>query len=64
MKIGEKRKKESLEKEKDKESAEKRSKTIQEDPNASKVYKSLFTTCDEAKNKPKAHWVTHANLYF
>jgi len=37
--------------------------TIQEDPNASKVYKSLFTTSDAAKNQPKAHWVTYNPLY-
>lgn len=36
----------------------KKAKTIQEDPNASTAYKSLFTTCDKAKNQQKAHWVT------
>ncbi|KAL3315292.1 Protein RTF2 [Cichlidogyrus casuarinus] len=30
----------------------------------STVYKSLFTTCDEAKNQEKAHWVTYNPLYF
>jgi len=36
----------------------KKAKTIQEDPNATAAYKSLFTTCDKAKNQQKAHWVT------
>jgi len=42
----------------------KKAKTIQEDPNASKVFKSLFTTSEAAKNQPKAHWVTHNPLYY
>jgi len=32
--------------------------SVQDDPNASAVYKSLFNTCDKAKNQQKAHWVT------
>lgn len=40
------------------------SSTIQNDPNASKVYKSIFTTCDKAKNQQKAHWVTFNPQYF
>uniref|UniRef100_A0A0X3Q048 Replication termination factor 2 n=1 Tax=Schistocephalus solidus TaxID=70667 RepID=A0A0X3Q048_SCHSO len=38
--------------------------SIQDDPNASSVYKSLFTTSKEALNQPKAHWVTFNPLYF
>ncbi|VEL23742.1 unnamed protein product [Protopolystoma xenopodis] len=38
--------------------------SIQEDPNASVVYKSLFTTSEQAKNHPKGHWVTYTPLYF
>lgn len=33
--------------------------SIAKDPNASSVYKSLFTSCDKAKNQTKAHWVTY-----
>jgi hypothetical protein len=42
----------------------KKPKTIQEDPNASDVFKSLFNTCDKAKNQTKAHWVTFNPQYF
>ena len=42
----------------------KRSKSIQDDPNTSSVYKSLFTSCDKAKNQQKAHWVTFNPQYF
>ncbi|KAA0185109.1 Protein RTF2 [Fasciolopsis buskii] len=38
--------------------------SIQEDPNVSSVYKSLFTTSEEAKRQPKSHWVTFNPLYF
>lgn len=38
--------------------------SIQSDPNASSVYKSLFTSCDKAKNQTKAHWVTYNPQYF
>ncbi|CAF0727844.1 unnamed protein product [Brachionus calyciflorus] len=41
----------------------KKVKTIQEDPNASEVYKSIFNTCEKAKNQQKAHWVTFNPLY-
>lgn len=34
--------------------------TIQEDPNSSKVFKSLFTTSKAAKEQKKGHWVTHS----
>jgi len=61
-KIGEKRKKDSSGK--GKEPVDKRSKKmqedakkIQEDPKTSKIYKNLFTTCEAAKNQPKAFWV-------
>ncbi|CAH8634221.1 unnamed protein product [Dicrocoelium dendriticum] len=39
-------------------------KSIQEDPNSSSVYKSLFTTSEQAKRQPKPHWVTYNPLYF
>ncbi len=38
--------------------------TIQDDPTASDVYKSLFTSSDKAKNQQKAHWVTFNPQYF
>lgn len=41
----------------------KKVKSIQDDPNASDVYKSIFNTCDKAKNQQKAHWVTFNPLY-
>ncbi len=44
-------------------SSSKKVKSIQEDPNASDVYKSIFNTCDKAKNQQKAHWVTFNPLY-
>ncbi|KAA3679535.1 uncharacterized protein DEA37_0006152 [Paragonimus westermani] len=42
----------------------KMAKSIQDDPKATSVYKSLFTTSEEAKRQPKAHWVTYNPLYF
>ncbi|MFH4979607.1 hypothetical protein AB6A40_006316 [Gnathostoma spinigerum] len=39
-------------------------KSIQQDENASKVYKSLFTTCEEAKNRPKPNWITYNPLFY
>jgi len=42
----------------------KKSKSIQSDPSSSKVFKSLFTTSEAAKNQPRAHWVTHNPLYY
>ena len=33
--------------------------SIAEDPNASEVFKSLFTTCEKALNQTKGHWVTY-----
>jgi len=39
-------------------------KSIQDDPKASKTFKSLFTTSEAAKNQPKAHWVTHNPLFY
>jgi hypothetical protein len=41
----------------------KRPKSIQDDPNVSSVFKSLFTTCEKAKNQQKAHWVTYNPQY-
>uniref|UniRef100_A0A5K3EV54 Replication termination factor 2 n=1 Tax=Mesocestoides corti TaxID=53468 RepID=A0A5K3EV54_MESCO len=38
--------------------------SLQCDPNVSSVYKSLFTTSEEARRQPKAHWVTFNPLYF
>jgi hypothetical protein len=42
----------------------KKVKSIQNDPNATDVFKSLFNTCDKAKNQTKAHWVTFNPQYF
>lgn len=37
--------------------------SIQRDPKASAAYKSLFTSCNKAKNQQKGHWVT-SNPYW
>ncbi|KAL3867831.1 hypothetical protein ACJMK2_040677 [Sinanodonta woodiana] len=37
--------------------------SVQNDPSCSTVYKSLFTSCDAAKNQQKAHWITYNPLY-
>ena len=37
--------------------------SIQKDPKASTAYKSLFTSCNKAKNQQKGHWVT-SNPYW
>lgn len=37
--------------------------SVNKDPNASEAYKSLFTTHETAKNRPKAHWVTFNPCY-
>lgn len=42
----------------------KESYSIAKDPNASEALKSLFTSHESAKNKPKAHWVTHNPLFY
>jgi len=42
----------------------KKAKSIQEDPNASDVYKSLFNTCEKAKKQTQGHWVTFNPQYF
>lgn len=39
-------------------------KSIQDDPKASKAYKSLFNTCDKAKNQQQPHWITHNPLFY
>ena len=39
-------------------------KGIQDDPTTSKVYKSLFTSSDKAKNQQKPHWVTFNPMYY
>ncbi|XP_046372462.1 replication termination factor 2-like [Haliotis rufescens] len=41
-----------------------KAKSIQEDPTASKAFKSLFTSSDRARNQPKAHWVTFNPMYY
>jgi len=43
-----------------------KTKSVQEDPAASDTYKSLFTTCDEAKKQGKQHsgWVSCNPQYF
>ena len=38
-------------------------KSIQQDPKASSVFKSLFTTSEKAKKQPKGHWVTYNPQY-
>ena len=38
--------------------------SLQEDTNVSDVYKSIFNTCEKAKNQQKAHWVTFNPQYF
>lgn len=43
---------------------QKRPQSIQDDPNATEAYKSLFSSHKSAKNQPKAHWVTHNPLYY
>lgn len=37
--------------------------SVSKDPGASETYKSLFTTHESAKNRPKAHWVTFNPCY-
>ncbi|XP_027200184.2 replication termination factor 2 [Dermatophagoides pteronyssinus] len=37
--------------------------SVKKDPNATEAYKSLFTSHDSAKNRPKAHWVTFNPCY-
>ncbi|ESO87732.1 hypothetical protein LOTGIDRAFT_219929 [Lottia gigantea] len=39
-------------------------KSIQDNPNVSATYKSLFTTSSKAKNQEKAHWVTFNPMYY
>jgi len=39
-------------------------KTVQDDPNKSEVYKSLFTSHSSHKNQPTAHWVTMNPGYY
>lgn len=38
--------------------------SIANDPNASEALKSLFTSHETAKKKPKAHWITHNPLFY
>ncbi len=44
--------------------SESKAKSIQDDPNATKAYKALFTTSEACKRQPKAHWVTHNPLFY
>ncbi|OTF72963.1 RTF2-like protein [Euroglyphus maynei] len=37
--------------------------SVKKDPTASEAYKSLFTSHESAKNRPKAHWVTFNPCY-
>lgn len=37
--------------------------SVSKDPNASEVYKSLFTTHEKAVNQTKGHWVTYNPFY-
>jgi len=37
--------------------------SVAKDGQKTEIYKSLFTTHDSAKNKPKAHWITYNPLY-
>jgi len=37
--------------------------SVAKDPNASEVYKSLFTTHKKAVNQTKGHWVTYNPFY-
>lgn len=37
---------------------------LQNDPKNSSIYKSLFTSSEECKNKPEQHWITYNPLYF
>lgn len=37
--------------------------SVAKDPSASGVYKSLFTTHENAKNHSKAHWITCNPFY-
>jgi hypothetical protein len=43
---------------------DKKPKTIQDDPKASAVFKSLFNTHESAKKQQQAHWVTYNPQYF
>jgi len=45
-------------------SGEKKSRTIQDDPQATEVFKSLFNTHKTAKQQQQAHWVTYNPQYF
>ncbi|RWS15819.1 hypothetical protein B4U79_01836 [Dinothrombium tinctorium] len=38
--------------------------SVAKDPTNSEAYKSIFTSHESAKNRPKSHWVTYNPLYF
>jgi len=44
--------------------AKKAKPAMQQDPNTSSTFKSLFTTSQGAINQPKAAWVTHHSYYY
>lgn len=46
------------------ESIDKQFSSIQDNPNVPSAVKAMFTTSEEAKKQPKAHWVTHNPLYY
>ena len=45
-------------------SSGKKVKSIQDDPNATEVYKKLFNSHESAKRQQTAHWVTYNPQYF
>lgn len=47
-----------------KEEKEKAERSVQKDNSKSDVFKSLFTTSEEAKKRPTSHWVTYNPLYY
>lgn len=49
---------------KKKKMGEKQYDSIQQNPNVPKAVKSMFTTSEEAKRQPTAHWITHNPLYY
>lgn len=64
-KIDSDKKKEDREKNKLKKAEKRKAESdIQSDPTKSEAYKKLFTTCEDAKNKPAQHWVTYNPLYY
>ncbi|GFN98550.1 replication termination factor 2 domain containing 1, partial [Plakobranchus ocellatus] len=48
----------------DKKSKGSKTSCIQDDPRASKTFKSLFTSSEAAKNQTKPNWITYNPLYY